>query len=335
MKNLRYKFILVVLISIIAFAGFTQANAAVGEEGIKFNVYLAGATPAGGGVWDMIGAGLAEAIMRGNKNSVVTVLPGGGVADVPMVSSGQAELGLTHNTECAAALKGTDPFDQKYENIRGICSFYGSVLQFVVNPEAKIESISAIKKNKIPIRLAVGDPGSGGEINTRNMLKAYGMSYEDIESWGGKIYYKDMSEAAGMLTDGSIDAFVIFTLAPAGPILDLSFNTVIQLLSIDEEIIQKMANDYGFSAAIIPQSAYAFLSGDIKTFTSATVLITNDKQSEEVIYNITRGLVENLPYIQSIHSNLKNLTIEYMLTGIGAPLHPGAEKYYKEIGAIK
>ena len=329
MKKTRYKFILVVLISILVLAGFTQANA------VTFNVYLAGSTPAGSGVWDMIGAGLAEAITRGNQNSVVTVMPGGGVADVPMVSSGQAELGLTHTTECAAALKGAAPYEQKYENILGICSVYGSVLQFVVNPKAKIESIAAIKENKIPIRLAVGDPGSGGELNTKNMLAAYGMSYEDIESWGGKIYYKDMSVAAGMLADGAIDAFTIFAMAPAAPILDLSSNTAIQLLSINEEIIQKMATDYGFSGAIIPQKAYNFLSGDIKTFTSNTVLITNDKQSEEVIYNITRGLVENLPYIQSIHSNLKNLTAEYMVKGIGAPLHPGAEKYYKEIGVIK
>ena len=92
MKGLGRKVILVSLI-LVSFVLFTPASASSAEP-VKFDIYLAGATPAGGGIWDMIGAGYAEAIMRGNKGSIVTVMPGNGASDVIMASKGEADKSL-------------------------------------------------------------------------------------------------------------------------------------------------------------------------------------------------------------------------------------------------
>lgn len=299
----------------------------------EFTVYLAGATPGGGGVWDMIGAGLAEAIIRDNKGSSVTVVPGGGVSDVPVVSKQEAELGLTHSVIAVAGVKGIDPFKEKYTNVRGVISLYTSQLQFMVNPKTGIESISEIKEKKAKIRLAVGDPGSTGELATKRLLNAYGITYQDIESWGGKVLYKDMGEAASMYGDDIIDAFTLLTLAPNGPLQQVATNKDVKILSVDADIIQKMVTDYGYSEAIVPQSAYNFLDKDIPTFSSQVVLITNDQCSEQEIYLITKSFVENLDYIRSIHNNLRDLSPEKMVQ-TGVELHPGSAKYFKEKGIL-
>ncbi len=301
---------------------------------VGFSIYLAGATPGGGGVWDMIGAGLAEAIMRSNKGSSVTVIPGGGVSDVPVVSQKEAELGLTHSVIAVAGVKGIDPFDTEYPNIKGVVSLYPSQLQFIVNPKLGIDSISEIKEKKVPIKIAVGDPGSTGELATKRVLEGYGITYQDIESWGGKVHYKDMGEATSMYGDDIIDAFTLLTLAPNGPLQELATNKQVKMLPVDEAVIEKMGEEYGYARDVVPQSAYNFLDKDLPTIGSQTILITNDERSEQEIYQVTKGLVENLDYIRSIHNNLKDLTPEKMvLTGV--ELHPGAEKYYKEIGALK
>jgi len=339
MKGLGRKIILVSLI-LVSFVLFAPASASSAEP-VKFDIYLAGATPAGGGIWDMMGAGFAEAIMRSNEGSLVTVMPGGGVPDVTMVSKGQAELGLTHSILAAASREGKDPFEQKYDNIRTFSFLYTSEYHFCVNPDAGIESIAAIKERKIPVRLAVGDPGSSGQIGIERILQAYGVSFEDIESWGGKIYYKDFSEANVMFGDGVINAFMQSGCAPMAPLRELALTKKVQILPISEEVIQIMVNEFGYSPAVIHKEAYDFMTEDIKAISAECILITSEEVPEEVIYNVTRGMIENLDYIRSIHSRLQILTPEgiaekllSIANSTGVSLHPGAEKYYKEIGLI-
>ncbi len=298
-----------------------------------FKIYLAGATPGGGGVWDMIGAGMAEAIIRSNKGSSVTVVPGGGVSDVPVVSDKEAELGLTHSVIAVAGVKGEDPFTQAYTNIRGVASFYGSPLQFAVSPKLGLTSIGDIKENKVPIKLAVGDPGSTGELATKRILEAYGMTYGDIESWGGQILFKDMGEAATMYGDDIINGFTLLTLAPNGPLQQVSSNKEVQLLPIDQDKVRQMVDNYGYSAASIPQDAYAFMTGDLTSFSSQVVLITSDDRSEQEVYQITKAFLENIDYLRSIHNNLKDLQPSDMVD-TGIELHPGAAKAYKEAGIL-
>lgn len=309
-------------------AGGESGAASTGD----FNIYLAGATPGGGGVWDMIGAGLAEAIMRSNPKAYVTVVPGGGVSDIPIVSDGEAEIGLTHSSIAVAAEKGIDPFEEVYDNIVGVAALYPSMVQFIVTAEGP-DSIQQIVDEQIPLKIAVGDPGSTGELATKRMLEAYGVTYEDIESWGGKVYYKDMGEAATMLGDGLIDSFTLLTLAPAGPLQQVASSKAVKILDVDEAVIDKMITDFGYSRLDVAKDAYNFLEKDVVSFGSKVVVVANADRSEEEIYHVVRSMVENLEYICSIHSNLSNLTKEEMAK-TDVTLHPGAAKYYEEIGVL-
>ena len=333
MKKLAYKFVLLGLIIIVIFMGIAQANAA---EDSTFRVSLTGATAGGGGVWDMIGAGLAEAIMRSNKGSVVTVIPGNAVSDIIVVSVGKSELGLSYNNLSKDAQKGNAPFKQKYENFSGVMYLYEDKFHFVVHKDGRIKSIASIIENKIPIRINVGDPGSSNELLATRLFKAYGVSLEDIESWGGKVYHNETFDGDSMFADGIVEAFIITTCAPVADILELATTAKdLQILPVDDKIVEYMVNEYGYSPGVILQSTYDFLNADVNVLCAADLLIANNDVSEEVMYNITRSLVENLDYIRSININLSGLTPEGVAKNSGINLHPGAEKYYKEIGSIR
>ncbi|MDN5302365.1 MAG: uncharacterized protein PWQ60_1879 [Thermoanaerobacteraceae bacterium] len=310
-----------------------QGNNVSGDKPLNFR--LIGATIGGGGVWDLIATGIAETIMQKLPGSTITSVPGEGVANVESVHNGEAELGLTHSSIAASAVLGIDPFSEKIEDVKAIASLYGSGLQFITRKEFAANSIKEIIDKKMKIKLAVGNPGSTGELATMRMLQEYGVTYKDIESWGGKIYFKDMGEAADMLGDGLIDAFTLLTIAPAGPVQEVSSTHEVKMLPVEEDIVNSLIKKYGYTDFTISKDAYNFLGDNIKTFGSQVILITHNNVAEEDIYRITKALVENLDYLHTVHANLKNLSAESMAKGTGAALHPGAERYYLEIGVLK
>jgi uncharacterized protein len=330
----KWLVVLMLLALVLGLAGCSQPKPAPTAEQ-PLNLTIIGATIGGGGVWDLVAAGIAETITQKLTGSIITSTPGEGVTNVPAVHNDEAELGLTHSVIAAAAYYGIDPFKEKITDVKAITGLYASGLQFIARSNLPLASIREMVDQKYKIRLAVGAPGSTGELATQRMLQEYGVTYQDIEGWGGKVFFKDMSEAAGMLGDGLIDAFTLLTIAPAGPVREVASSQAVKMLPVDETVVGAMEEKYGYMSFPIAQDAYAFLTGDISTFGSQVIIIAGDRMAEEDAYRITKALVENLDYLHTVHNNLKNLTPEKMSHGTGVALHPGAAKYYREIGALK
>jgi len=329
-KNIFISMLLVVILILCSISEVSSTE----QYPLVLKWYFAGSNPGGAGGWDMIGIGLSDIIMRSIPGSVVTVIPAEGFSTPIMVSNKEAELALGSSLSAEAASRGTEPYDKVYPNIATVCFLYANALQIVVNTEFEIESLADIKENEIPIRLSVGGPGSGSERDMLRIFKFLGFSYEDIESWGGKVVYKDMSEAASMLGDNLIDAFVLQTVVPAAALQEIEVRKDIKMLSLDDEVVQAMYEEYGIGRTVISKDSYDFLEKDILTTSNNIHLITNSLLPEEEIYHVTRSIVENIDYVHSIHSRLSGLTKE-KLAEVGFPLHQGAEKYYKEQGLIK
>ncbi|MGI5838788.1 MAG: TAXI family TRAP transporter solute-binding subunit [bacterium] len=335
MKRISAGKMITLLLAIVLLVSLVGCAPPQSGDEETLNLNLIGATLGGGGVWDLIAAGIAETITQKLPGSIITSVPGEGVANVMSVHNGEAELGLTHSSVAAAAFRGIDPYSEEITDIRAITGLYGSGLQFIARKELPVASLREMIDRKYKIRLAVGAPGSTGELATSRMLQEYGATYAAIEEWGGKIYYKDMSEAADMLGDGLIDAFTLLTIAPAGPVREVSSSHAVKMLPIAPEINAAMVEKYGYMEFAIARDAYAFLDSDIPTFGSQVIIITGDRMPEMDAYRITKALVENLEYLHTVHSNLKDLTPEKMASGTGVDLHPGAAKYYREVGALE
>lgn len=335
------KSVLVLLAAVLIIAlvaGCSQPASEAGGEGNgeqPLNLVFAGANPSGGGTWDLIGSGIAESIRRGVPNSVITFVPGEGTANPVTVSKGEAELGFAQSVVAVAATKGNEPYDQEYSNLRAIGAFYSSVEQFVVTKDSGIESIQQIIDNKMPVRIAVDNPGSTQEMTNKRLLEEYGVTYEDIESWGGQVVYKGFSDASGMMNEGLVDVMSTLTIVPAGAVQEAANTKEIKMLPVDPKVVEAMCQKYGYAPEDIPASSYSFMENDLTSFATKVNLLVSTDMSEEDAYRITKALVENLDYLKTVHSNVQNLTAEEMAAGTGIALHPGAEKYYREIGAIQ
>jgi TRAP transporter TAXI family solute receptor len=283
----------------------------------------------------MIGTGLGNAIWQKLPEARITFVPGEGVANALTLHRGKAELGLMISSIAASGVRGEAPYKEVLSNLRAVTSLYASRFHFVVMADHPLKSMEDLKKNQYPIRIAVGDPGSSHELNSRRYLAEYGLTYKDIKSWGGKVFYKSMGEASDMMSDGLLDVLWISGTTPMGAVQELAATKKVRLLPLDIEVRDRMVKKYGYSIEIIPTGAYNFVTEDTPTFAHRVVLGTRSGVPADDIYKITKALVENLDYIHAIHKNLAIITPEFMATGTGVPLHDGAAKYYKEIGAIK
>lgn len=296
-------------------------------------VTFAGSSP--GGVWYMVMGGVTETINRSYPGSSVTVIPGDGVSNVTRVADGQAQIGLTHSAIAAAAIAGNDPFKNKIDNIASVASLYPSQLQFVVTKKSGITSIEDIKNKKMKIRVSVDSPGSTGELAFKRMINEYGFTYDDIKSWGGQVIFKNMGDSSDMLSDGLLDGMSTMTLYPASPLEEASVHNDLVLLPIKKEVTEALAKKFGYGTDNIPKNTYKFQTLDASTISSYTIIAVPKNASDELAYSIAKSIKENLDYLKSVHVAMKTLAPEQLVQNLGTPLHPGAQKYYKEAGILK
>ena len=324
MKKILLISLLVMLLLISALGTFSS----MAQTQIKF----VGSSP--GGSWYMVMTGVAEVIKRSIPDVMITVAPGEGATNPVIVGSKQAELGLTHNVTAASIVKGLAPYEGigALPDVRTICAVYGSTYQFIVREDTGLKSVQDIIDNKYGMKLSVSDPGSGDELASSRYFEEYGISYNDIESWGGKIHYKNYSESSSMIKDRLIDGFAIQTLHPSASVTAIEQDIDLTMLTLAPEVLKALNEKYGYGLTTIPAGTYSFLKEDYPTTITSTVIVTHVDVPEELVYNITKAIAENLEYMRNVHVALKGMTVKSMMTGTGAPLHDGAKRYYEEQG---
>jgi hypothetical protein len=309
-----------------------NATTSTAVEAKPLKITFAGSSP--GGVWYMVMGGVTETINKSYPGSSITVVPGDGVSNIQRVADGQAEIGLTHSAIAAAALAGNDPFEKTVSNISAIASLYPSQLQVIVTAKSGITSIQQIKDQKMKIRISVDGPGSTGELAFRRMINEYGFTYDDIKSWGGQVVMKNMGDSSDMLSDGLLDGMSTMTLYPASPISEAAVNNDLVILPIDQTVCDALAKKYGYGTDVIPNGIYQFQKADVSTISSYTIICAPKDAPDDVAYAVAKSICDNLDYLKSVHDALKTLDPKKLVENTGVPLHPGAEKYYKEAGIL-
>jgi len=316
---------------------FVTANAVA--ENQKYKLTITGASP--GGLWSLLGAGIDSAVRAGYPGSFVTYqTSGGGLANVGIVSKGGAELGIVHNVELKAAVQGSAPFKSPVTNLRAIAYLYNwAPMQLIMNKKFAnkygINNVADLVREKPPVRFAVNTRGNMVQEVNKEILSAYGVSYDDVKSWGGQILYAASKEQGDFLGDGRIDMFGNGVFAPHKSIIKASRVVDVIMLELSVEASQKVANKTGADPYIVKQESYAWLNKDIRTVALGAELVVNDSMSEQIAYDITKTLVENIDKMRGVHKSMKSLTPEMMASQNVIQYHPGAIRYYKEVGLIK
>ncbi|MBR0600086.1 TAXI family TRAP transporter solute-binding subunit [Sinanaerobacter chloroacetimidivorans] len=335
MKNMRLKKILsVLLVLLLAFSvvacGDTSKTKAGDDENTSFNnVQLLMGTGGTSGTWYPVGGAICSSMNKVSGINVNVQASAGGVENIRTVANGERDLGMALYSLGNYALKGEEAFKgEKLDNIRGIAVMMPMAAQFLVRADSGITCIKDLKGKKV----GVGAPGSGEEVCVREFLTANGMSYDDCDA-----KFISFTEQVTAFKDRQLDAIFIITTPPTSGILDAAAQADVALIPIAGEERDNILKQYSsYYATKIPADAYDFLSGDVETVGMGTLLFCSADLDENVVYAITKAMYDDADYLKTVHPALESLSAEYSIESMGDfPMHPGAEKYYKEIGLIK
>ena len=287
------------------------------------------------GAWSAISEGVANALRREMPGVAITHEVGLDGANAATVDSGRVQLGMLHSAMGQLALAGEYPYSRKLQNIRAISRVYSdSALHFLVSERSGLTSIEEIKQKKYPLRVSVMYRGSLMETASKALLEFYGVTYADIESWGGKVYFRALVPSLELMQDGGVDAISVSVQFPETNINEASIRQSFRLLPLSEEAIAYVNQKLGTYRSTIPAGTYRFVQRDIPTFSDVCVLITYAGLGEEEVYDITRALFKNLDYLHTVHRALAKLNQTDMPLVNRIPLHPGAARFYREAGVL-
>lgn len=245
-----------------------------------------------------------------------------------LLQAGRAELAWALADSVSDAWQGNEEagFTQKLDKLRGLSATYNNYIQIVANADSGIKTLDDLKGK----RISVGAARSGTELNARAILKAAGLSYDDFS----KVEYLPFGESVELMKNRQLDV----TLQSAGlgvsSIRDLATAVDIIVIPIPEEVVEKVG-DEAYQPAVIPANTYTGQTEDLPTAAIPNFLVTHSGVSDDLAYEMTKTLYENLDSLQSAHNAAKAIKLENALNGMPVPIHPGAERYYKEQGLIK
>ena len=318
-------------VSLLALAfvgvGMTNAHAAmrfitIGTGGVT-GVYY----PAGGAISKLVNEHSKDYNIKMTVEST-----GGSVYNVNALHNGDIDLGVVQSDIQYQAYNGLGNWKGKpFTKLRAMFSLHPEAVNILAAADKNIHSVADLKGKIVNI----GAPGTGQRVNALDLFKAEGINPDsDLKAEGIK-----PAEAAEMLQDGRIDAYFYTVGHPNGSFKEAVAGTrKVNFVPVSKEIVAKLVKEMPYYApATIPVGDYPGVANtsDVQTFGVKATICTTADVPEDVVYNITKTVFENLDQLKKLHPALAVLTKENMLQGLSAPLHPGALKYFKEVGLIK
>jgi len=254
----------------------------------------------------------------------------GSVDNVNAILSGLRNSGFAQSDVAYWAYTGTGTMEGKEpaKDLRTIAALFEEHIHLVTLKKSKIKSVKDLKGKKV----SLDEPGSGTYVDALLILEANGLSEKDLQAEALK-----GNAATDALRNGKVDAIFVVAGYPTGALVELASSVDIKLIPIDGAGAKKLTDKYGFfSQSAIPEGTYENVKAT-NTVDVGAQWFTSAKEDDELIYNITKALwnKESRKLMDVGHSKGKTITPETALAGVGVPLHPGAERFYKEAGLIK
>ncbi|MDR1651410.1 MAG: TAXI family TRAP transporter solute-binding subunit [Synergistaceae bacterium] len=283
------------------------------------------ATGGTSGTYYPIGGAIASAVSKHPDLNATAETGNAAVANTNLVAEGELEIAFSQADVTAWAYNGEVIFEGKpLKNIRTIAALYPETVHLVVSKESGIKTLEDLKGKKV----GVGAPGSGTEGDARAILGTAGIKYDEMS-----VEFLDFGGVSSRFKDNQIDAGFVVAGVPASALMDLTTTKDVNILNLDKGTLDSLiaANPF-FVANVIPAGTYRGIDADVSTPAVMALLITSEEVPEDVIYNFTKALFENIGDVQASHAMARNINLENATSGLTAPLHNGAAKYYREAG---
>ncbi|WP_109512259.1 TAXI family TRAP transporter solute-binding subunit [Pseudomonas ovata] len=310
--------------ALLAAAATLAVSSAAQAAPVFINVLTGGTS----GVYYPIGVGLSQLYSEAIPGAKVSVqATKASVENLNLLQAGRGELAFALGDSVADAKNGVEDagFKVPLTKLRAIAGAYPNYIQIVASKESGIKTLADLKGKTI----SVGAPKSGTELNARAIFKAAGLTYADM----GKVQYLPFAESVELIKNRQLDATLQSSGLGMAAIRDLASVMALNYVSIPADTVTKIGNP-AYQSAMIPAGTYDGQPEAVPTVAITNILVTREDVSDEVAYEMTRSMFENLTRLGNSHSAAKDIKLENAAKNLPIALHPGAERYYQEKGAL-
>jgi len=297
------------------------------EEPTKIDLRFG--TISAGGAWQVIGGAILEDIKKENSNITGSILPSTTSGNIVGVHEGAFEVAFSLTDASAQAWNGEEYFKDigEIKDIRNLATLYPHSTLYVVWADSDITSIEDLKGKKV----SPGDKGLSCDVQTQRLLNLYNMSYDDMS-----VQFLSFNDAAQQMIDRHLDALLFATSpSPFAPVINVGSQKAIRLLSIPKDKIAELVKFQGVEPYTLPAGVYDGVDYPVEGIAVRTHIIVREDFPEDVAYSIVKTIAENFDSYPDIFKSMSNTTLEEMAADTGIPMHPGAERYYRERGWIE
>jgi len=221
------------------------------------------------------------------------------------------------------ALVGNPPFNKPHTNVCNVATLYPQYFQMLVPTGAGIEKVADLKGKSITTQ----PRGNTGELITQQLLKAHGLSYNDV-----KVSFVSYTDSVEQMKDGHAQAFTLGTAIPSGAVMDLASAREVRLLDLSGSLPEMKKMNPGYTLVTVPKGTYPKQDGDVKVIGYATHIVASCALPADTVYAMTKAIADNVPSLAATSKALSELTPKDMAEDIGVPFHPGAARFYQEKG---
>ena len=311
-------------LGLIAAAAALAASAAVLAAPTFINILTGGTS----GVYYPIGVALSQIYGEGIEGSKATVQSTkASVENLNLLQAGRGELALALGDAVADAWKGEAEagFKAPLDKLRAIAAAYSNYIQIVASAESGIKTLADLKGKSI----SVGAPKSGTELNARAIFKAAGLTYEDM----GKVEFLPYAESVELMKNRQLDATLQSSGLGMAAYRDLAAMMAVRFIPIPDAVVEKIGSP-AYQPGVIPANTYDGQTEDVPTAAIANIFVSQSRVSDELAYEMTKLMFTNLDRLSAAHAAAKGIKLDKAAKRLPIPLHPGAERYYKEVGAL-
>lgn len=291
----------------------------IGTGGVTGTYY-----PTGGAICRFVNKLKKETGIRCSVEST-----GASVYNINTIRAGELDFGMAQSDTVYYALNGQKKFEGKaYPGLRSVMAIYPELMALVVNKKANIKSLKDVKGKRINVDV----PGSGTRVTTKLLMEKEGMSFDDL----GLTSELRITECPNLMKDNKIDGYFAVYGHPTAHIKDTANSIQADLIPIQGKGVDELIEKFPYYAkGVISGTYYKGITHDTPSIGVKAVLVTSDTENEKAVYTVVKAVMDNFEDFKKLHPAYKTITKESMLEGLVAPLHKGAEKYFKEVGLLK
>jgi len=328
MKNL--KVLGIFLTCILCLSGCTPKPIENGEDNTPIQISLIEGS--GGTAYGILANGIASTIETSYPGSLVQIMLGNPADNSVRINKYEADFALVSSGTAYNSFYGLEG-SEKLSNIRVVASFNPSVAHFVIDAKYGITTFEQFIAEKPKIRFR-HSAGALGTMFTQ-LLAEYGLTIQDMENWGAKLVDVEQAVIPSMMAEGALDAYFTASSLPSSLIVQTFANKDLNLISFSEEVVEAVSTKYGYKSYLIPKESYSFIDEDVLSISLYVVLIAHDKVPDEKVYKLSKAINDNLDYMRTVLASLSEFTSESYTEAFIIPIHPGAQRYYQEIGILE